>query len=308
MTGLLSSLILAALAVPAPRVSRDAPQDRPALMLDFVATDRSGAPVTDLKPADFEVWIGHFRVPVEHLAYVTSDTEGAPGRLIVLLLDDLTLPQADVPRAKVVARRLVTHMLPGDQMAIVMYSGTSMEPTDDHAKLAKAIDEYNIRANGVARPDIYGEDVLKNVAALSQQLREGRSGRKTIVAIGSGALLDRPIPPPTAGRDFTADWTEAMRDLAFAHANYYVIDPRGVGAMRGAFTGEDGFARATGGRAFLSTNDLESAADTVLHESTNYYVVQVPDPPNSGGKGSLRPLEFKMLRRGVTVRARMAIP
>ena len=308
MAGLLIPLLLVALALPLPRAPQDASPGRPALMLDFVATDRNGAPVTDLKPADFEVWIGHFRTPIERLAYVGTDTDGAPGRLIVLLLDDLTLPQADVPRAKIPARRLITHMLPGDQMAIVMYSGTSMEPTDDHAKLLSAIDAYNIRASGVTRPDIYGEDVLKNVAALSQQLREGRAGRKTIVGIGSGMLLDRPIPPPSAGRDFTSEWTEAMRELAFAHASYYVIDPRGVGATRGAFTGEDGFARATGGRAFLSTNDLELAADTILHESTNYYVVQVPDPPNSGGKGSLRPLEFKMLRRGVTVRARMAIP
>ena len=280
---------------------------RPSLMLDFVAADKNGAPVTDLKPSDLEIWIGHFNVPIEHLAYVSPETEGAPGRLIVMLLDDMTLPQAQIPRAKVVARRLVTRMGPGDEMAIVTLSGAETKSTDDHAILLNAIDRYNVRANAVTRPDIYGEDVLKNVGALAQQVREGRAGRKTIVAIGSGTLLDRPIPPPQAGRDLTPEWTEAMRALAFSHANYYVIDPQGVGSSRG-FTGADGFARATGGRAFLGTNDLEGAADRVLRDSANYYVVQVPDPPNSGGKGSLRQVEVKVKRRGVTVLSRMAIP
>jgi VWFA-related protein len=305
MSGRLIALIALVLALPAGPAGQDA--GTPHLMLDFVAADKNGTPVTDLNPSDLEVWIGHFNVPIQHLAYVTPGTEGVPGRLIVMLLDDMTLPQAQIPRAKIAARRLVNRMGPDDEMAIVTLSGTETKSTDDHAVLLNAIDRYNVRANAVTRPDIYGEDVLKNVGSLAQQVREGRAGRKTIVAIGSGTLLDRPIPPPQAGRDLTPEWTEAMRALAFAHANFYVIDPQGVGSSR-AYTGEDGFARATGGRAFLGTNDLEGAADRVLRDSANYYVVQVPDPPNSGGKGSLRQLEIRVKRRNVLVTARLAIP
>jgi len=35
------------------------------LLVDAVAVDRQGRPVTDLKQEDVEVWIGHFRVPIE---------------------------------------------------------------------------------------------------------------------------------------------------------------------------------------------------------------------------------------------------
>ena len=276
-------------------------------MIDFIATDRQGAPLPDLKPDDIEVWIGHFRVPVQQLAHVSPSMDDVPGRVIVLLLDNVTVRDADLPRARETARRLVTKMGPGDRMSIVGFSGTSMAATDDHARLLEAIDSYAMRTGGVARPDILGEDVLKNVAALSRQIAEAPGGRKTIVAIGSGSLFDRPLPPPTAGRDLAPEWIEAMRALAFAHTNLYVLDPSGLGSGRVTGT-EDGFARATGGRAFINTNDLSGAVDRIMRDTSDYYVVRVSDPPNSGGKGSLRPLDVRVHRPGVTILARMAIP
>jgi hypothetical protein len=71
---------------------------------------------------------------------------------------------------------------------------------------------------------------------------------------------------------------------------------------------EDGFARATGGRAFVNTNDFTGAVDRIVRDTSDYYVVRVPDPPNRGGKGSLRPVDVRVHRPGVTVLARMAIP
>ena len=298
-------LALVFLLLPASPSTRQ--DDRPTLMLDFIVTDRQGATVPDLKRDDLEIWIGHFRVPVQELAHISPALDDVPGRVIVLLLDNVTMRDADLPRARETARRLVTKLGPGDRMSIVGFSGTSMAATDDHARLLQAIDSYMMRTGGVARADILGEDVLKNVAALSQQISEAPGGRKTIVAIGSGSLFDRPLPPPAAGRDLSPEWIEAMRALAVAHANFYVLDPSGLG--RGPVTGtEDGFARATGGRAFVNTNDLSGAVDKIMRDTSDYYVVRVSDPPNSGGKGSLRPLDIRVHRAGVTVLARMAIP
>jgi VWFA-related protein len=275
------------------------------VVIDVVAVDRNGMPVMDLKRDEIEVWIGHFRVPIETFTPVTPATDDKGGRVLVLLLDDVTLPLQRVPLAKEVARRFVSRMLPGDQMAVVTLNGEGMESTSDQARLRKAVDAYEVRLSGVNRIEQLGQHFLKTVASISRQLVEAADQRKTIVAIGSGWLLDRPIPPPQVGQSLLPEWIDAMRIMALANVNLYVIDPAGVGTTR-AGGGDSGFAHETGGFAFLNTNDLTGAADRILRETASYYMVGVGDPP-VGGSG-LRELEVKVLRRGITVRARRAVP
>ncbi len=56
----------------------------------------------------------------------------------------------------------------------------------------------------------------------------------------------------------------------------------------------------------MNTNDLGGAAARILKELGTYYVLSVEDPP-IGRKADLRELEIKVLRRGVTARARRGI-
>jgi len=279
------------------------------LLVDAVAVDRQGRPVTDLKQEDVEVWIGHFRVPIESFSAVTAGSPGSPdrddhgGRLVVLVMDDMTGQLTLIARAKEVARRFVTRLSPGDRMAVVMLNGGAMEATSDSARLLHAIDRYTVGAMGVQTVDNLGVHVLKTVGALAGQMVEGPQQRKAIVIIGNGGLLDRPLPPPQAGRDLLPEWIETMRTLSMANANVYVIDPIGVGLRTDA--GNSGFARETGGVAFLNTNDLNGAADQIMREAGSYYLMTVASPP-VGGRG-LRELELKSRRSGVTLRARRAI-
>jgi len=296
-----TSLVTAAHALQEPASAR--------LLVDAVAVDRQGRQVTDLKPDDVEVWIGHFRVPIESFSAVTPGGPGSPdrddhgGRLVVLVMDDMTGQLTLIARAKEVARRFVTRMSPGDRMAVVMLNGGAMEATSDSARLLHAIDRYTVGAMGVQTVDNLGVHVLKTVSALAGQMVEGPQQRKAIVIIGNGGLLDRPLPPPQAGRDLLPEWIETMRTLSMANANVYVIDPIGVGLRADA--GNSGFARETGGVAFLSTNDLNGAADQIMREAGSYYLMTVASPP-VGGRG-LRELELKSRRSGVTLRARRAI-
>jgi len=276
------------------------------LLIDAVAVDRQGRPVTDLKQEDVEVWIGHFRVPIESFSAVTPgspDRDDRGGRLVVLVMDDMTGQLTLIARAKEVARRFVTRLSPGDRMAVVMLNGGAMEATSDSARLLHAIDRYTVGAMGVQTVDNLGVHVLKTVGALAGQMVEGPQQRKAIVIIGNGGLLDRPLPPPQAGRDLLPEWIETMRTLSMANANVYVIDPIGVGLRTDA--GNSGFARETGGVAFLNTNDLNGAADQIMREAGSYYLMTVASPP-VGGRG-LRELELKSRRNGVTLRARRAI-
>jgi hypothetical protein len=85
-----------------------------------------------------------------------------------------------------------------------------------------------------------------------------------------------------------------------------VVDPAGLGMSR-TFSGSSGFARETGGYTFANTNDVDGAAERIMREAGYYYVIQITDPP-VGRKADLRELDVRVLRRGITVRARRAIP
>jgi VWFA-related protein len=284
------------------------PVERPSgrLLIDAVALDRSGAPVPDLRREELEVWIGGYRVPIDTFAAVTPADAERGDRSIVLLLDDVTLAPAMIPRARDAARRFVNRMSPGDQIAVVTLNGGSAESTGDRARLLKSIDAYNVQLAGVIRVDALGEQVLTTIASLSRQFAEGPARRKTIVAIGAAWLFDTPIPPPTVGRDLRAEWTDAMRAMASANATLYVIDPAGIGMSR-MVGGSSGLARETGGHAFVNTNDVNGAADRIMREAGSYYLIGVADPP-VGRKADLRDLDVRVLRRGVTIRARKAVP
>lgn len=304
MTRLLLPLVLVALVSAPGRPQAPSERGPGKIQIDMVAVDKNGLPVADLEPGEVEVWIGHFRVPIESFTVVTPAANPS-GRLTVLILDDVTLPIQLVGRAQEVARRFVNKMLPNDRMAIVTLDGSTMELTDDRTQLFRTIDRYHPRSTGLIPMDRLGEHVLKTIGMLSRQMVEAGNQRKTIVAIGSGWVFDRPIPPAQVGMDTRKEWIAAMQAMAQANVNLYVIDPAGVSMAR-TDGGGNGFARETGGLAFLATNDLNGAADRILRESANYYMLGVGDPPVGRG-ADLRELDVKVLRRGVTIRARRAI-
>jgi VWFA-related protein len=305
MIRLLLPLVLIALG-PVPAFTQ-APSERGAgrIHIDAVAVDKNGLPVMDLKPAEVEVWIGHFRVPIESFTVVTPDANPS-GRLTVLVLDDVTVPVQLIGRVRDVAKRFVTKMRPEDRMAIVTLDGSSMESTNDSAKLLRMIDGYAARSAGMMPMDRLGEHVLKTLGALSRQMVEAGGQRKTIVAIGSGWLFDRPIPPAAVGMDPRKEWIAALQAMALANVGLYVIDPAGLSMRRTDGGGDSGFARETGGFAFLANNDPAGAADKIMREASNYYLLGVGDPPVGRG-ADLREVDVKVLRRGVTIRARHLI-
>ena len=276
----------------------------PVLDIEVVAVNDRGAPVEDLRPAEFELWINGFQIPIETVTFVNPSQPGRP-RTIVLLLDDVAVNPTMAPRVREAARRFVNRLSPGDRMAVVALDGAAMKSTDDRAVLLRAIENYNVRAFPTRLEDLFAH-VLTTVASLSRQMSELTGGRKAIVAIGAGWLFDTPIQPQSISRDLRPEWVDAMRATAGAHASLYVIDPAGVGT-RPADTGKSGFARETGGHAFMNTNDINGAVDRILRELDTYYVLSVQDPP-VGRKADLREVEVKVLRRGVTARARRGIP
>jgi VWFA-related protein len=274
----------------------------PSLRLDVVAISSAGVPVTDLRPSEFEVWISGYRVPIADVFAPMPER----GRTVVLLLDDAAVGPVLAPRIKEAARFFVKRMSPGDRVAVVSLHGAAMPGTDDRARLMQAIDGYHVRGFPF-RPEDAGAHVLKMIESLARQMAETSEGRKTIVAIGAGWMFDTPMPPPSLG-DLQREWVVAMRSMAATNTSLYVIDPAGVGVVRGAgaYGGASGFARETGGHAFLNTNDTEGVVEQIWAEAGAYYVLAMANPPVQR-TADLREVEVKVLRKGVTVRARRGI-
>jgi VWFA-related protein len=276
------------------------------LLIDAVVVDRAGMPVLDVKPSELELWIVGYRIPIESVTFV-NPTPGVPSdRSIALLLDDINVDPAVMPRARDAARQFVERMMPNDRIAIATLSGAVLEPNADRARLRQRIDAYAPHAWSVDRLDTMGAHVLNTVTAVSRLIGQTTPGRKAIVALGPAGLFDTPIPPPTAGRDLRPEWVNAMRAMASANIALYVIDPAGVGGAR-TTGGESGFARETGGMAFINTNDVTGVADRIMRESGSYYLIELRDPP-MGRQMDLRALDIRVNRPGMSVRARRAVP
>ena len=272
------------------------------LTLDVVAVDRDGAPVVDLKPEEFEVWISGYRVPVDDVAFVTPET--AP-RTVVLLLDNVAVGPELALRVKETARAFVKHLGERDRVSVAPVEGPRTDGTGEPARLLQAIEKYHAQGFPLRIEDA-GEHVLRLLAATSQQMIE-IPGRKAIVAIGAAWLFDTPLPPPGM-RDLRDEWLAAMRSMAVANVSLYVIDPVGLRPVGGfSYGGDVGFASETGGFAFLNTNDLAGAAARIVGESGTYYLLRMANPPVQLS-ADLRKVEVKMLRKNVTVRVRRGIP
>ena len=273
--------------------------------LDVVAVNRQGAPVTDLKPADVEVWLEQYRLPLESMT-VLSNEDPRRRRTIVLLLDDITIPPELVPRARNVASRFIEALEPGDQMTLATLTGGGTGSTGDRAVLRQALGRFGLRANPPLRVDELAAHVLNTYTAISRQVAELPGHRRTIVGIGSGFVFDTPVPPVSVGRNLRGEWTTALRAMAFSNAALYVIDPGGVGTARAA-VGTAGMASETGGFAFMNTNDLDGAVDRIMAEAVSYYILRVADPPFFRS-APLRKVDVRTTRRDVTLRARELIP
>ena len=274
------------------------------LTIDAVVVDDRGAPVVDLEPREFEVWINRYRIPIESVTFVSPHTSADRGSL-VLLLDDMAATPEFAARVRDAARHFVDKLADGERIAIVPLNDDAVELTADRLRLMQAIDAYRVRGFPF-RPEDAGAHVLKTIASIARRLTELPGGRRTIVGIGLSWLFDRPLPPPGISRELRDEWLDAMRATAAAHASLYVVDPSPVGSTPYPDAGDSGFARETGGRAFVNTNDAAAVAERIWREARTYYLLEVADPP-IGRKDMLRELDVRVLRRGVTVRARRAI-
>ena len=270
------------------------------VLVDTIVVDRADRPVHGLRQGDFQVFENGQPMPIESFAEVSADAGDTDGRLIVLLLDDVTVSPTLTVRVKSIARGFVERMGPRDQIGIVKLNGDTGRTTRDRAALLEQIDGY---LPGVGVGGRWAEHTLDAIAELAAQLAEAEHPRKTLVCVGSSYLFNVREPAPTAGF-VRPSWFDALRAAGRHNVSLYVIDPRGLIASPEGFD-SGGLAMETGGLSF-QTNMFDRAVDRVWRDAGNYYLLGYAATPEREGEKTRR-IKVRTTRGGVTIRARRAI-
>lgn len=155
-------------------------------------------------------------------------------------------------------------------------------------------------------------ETLKAVNALASGLARV-PGPKTIVFLSDGFAVER----------VETTLRTVVGQAARAGARIYAIDVRGLGRgsgggveqlavtdEAGGFTGFDALEDApnslavdTGGMMIRNENNIGRALDTIAADTSRYYVLAY-QPANANFDGKFRPIEVRVKRSGVRVRAR----
>jgi len=271
--------------------------------VDAVVLDRNDRPVHGLGQGDFQVFEDGVPKPIESLTEVSADAGDLDGRLVAILLDDLTVDPMLTVRVKSIARGFVDRMGPRDEIGVVMLNGDSARSTRERAALLDKIDEY-LPGVGIGLGGPRGELALDAIADVSAQLADAEHPRKTLVCIGSAFLFNVREPAPSSFGFVRPSWFEALRAAARYNVSVYVIDPQGLTASADAFDA-GGLASETGGISFR-TNMFDRAVDRVWRDAGNYYLLGYAATPERTGEKTRR-IRVSTSRDGLTIQARRAI-
>lgn len=175
------------------------------IVIDTTVVGRDGTPVADLRPEDFTVTIDGRRRPVMSVEFVRLSTSDGPlaagatppagsdaltqpvlaaGRLIVIAVDEHSIPIAAQASAREAVTRIVDRAGPGDQLALVAMPGPlTVGPTSDPAVIRDAIGRIGGRRVDAPRSRF-------NISGSEAAILKGRSSMDVSEIIGRECRMD----------------------------------------------------------------------------------------------------------------------
>jgi VWFA-related protein len=231
---------------------------------------------------------------------VRTNSVPTEGRLIVLVLDDATMPldAAMTATTKRVATRVVESMGPDDLAAVIftLDNRNSHDFTADRGRLLRAIDTfkagfaYTPELKEFGEPVAFEDDALFQVYSIdtlrrvAESLRDIPLRKKTLVYVSVGVPVDleeASSPATMSSGDLSAflkgagtvhatlmhgdligGMREAFGQAASANVNIYAVDPSGLGGMEGFLQSRRMDMRLASQRARLHTDFLRSVSET----------------------------------------------
>ena len=304
------------------------------VIVDFLAVDENGRPVTDLTTNEVVVRVGGQAVDVQSLRFMRSASDflsrathqefqpfGSSEaedfeRKFLLAIDEESLPQGSEQSTREAIGAFVGKLGARDQVALVIvpHGGVRVRFTTDHGQVARAVGRLSGRA--------IGSEAATDAACRTQNvLRELNSmfsaaanpfGPITRVLF-SGSLYDGGTAVQAAFGTFMAcnvqmnDFRQLGLGAAKSRSYVYIIQPETFGDLQWSSSPRSGLeqlAGVTGGRILqLSGRDLE-VLDRVRLETSAVYVALVGVAHRLG---SLQALSVKTSRSGVSIVARPQI-
>lgn len=272
---------------------QEAPQQPPrfktgidVIQLDVTVLDKNRRLVRGLTAADFTILEDGKPQPIVGFSeIVIPDPEAPPaawmrdvapdvrtndvpteGRLIVIVLDDATVPfdPTMIANAKSIGRKVVDAMGPGDLAAVVftLNNRHSQDFTADRGRLVKAIDRFapnfsytvaeRLPGAGMkpqqvlfADDSLYRQYSIETVRRAAEYLRAIPQRRKTLIYVSVGIPVDMEMASQPARMglegvrasdtlaqvDLIRDMADAFGQALSANVNIYGVDPGGLGGM-----------------------------------------------------------------------------
>jgi VWFA-related protein len=293
------------------RDPRSVGEAAPIWVVDALALDAAGRPVTDLAPGDFEVTLGgktrkitaftrfdtvlHSARSAQGLEPALALTPEENRRIFVVVVDDVGLSPEGIVAVRATLRDLAGSVTAsGGRLAILRAGGGNgvlRQLSGDSRILTNAIDE--IRYLGRAdSPASAGRATWQALTFALDGLAE-TAGRKVVAVLTENPCA--PAPPGAVGSD-------VHHAAHAAGAAVYTLRPGGTAIGEPAATCPlASLAHDTGG---LFGGELR----TVLEQEQIYYAIgiaqdeDVIDP--TGRWSAAKPAEVKALRSGITLRPR----
>ena len=237
--------------------------------------------VRGLKRQDFEVFEDGVRQP---LGSVIS--EEAP--LDLVLAVDISGSMEDaLPDVKEAVRTLLSRLRPGDAATILGFNDNTFLVTERETDAAA-------RERAVALLTSWGGTSLYDATVRALELVSREWGRKGVVIFSDGDDQNS-----LTGRD------TALARVQASDAMVYTVGFGAGGTVPQLRASLEGYARATGGRAFFprSRADLDRAFDEVVTELANQYVLSY-SPLRSNDDGTWRSIDVQVRKGKYEVRAR----
>ena len=318
------------------------------VQLDVTALDRQRQPVRNLTKEDFTILENGRAQPIVAFAeHAIADTrllvhspasgidsdvasnELPNGRLVVLILDDATLPfdPLILKNAKQIAKDVIERLGPADLAAVLFTrdNRASQNFTSDRNRLLVAAQNLSTgfvlpgRSWKPTAPEwhMYYRAALRTLRDVADHLASLRDRRKLIVYVSTGIPLNQGWEDDSHPKDI---FLKALR----ANVNIYPIDPGGFVGFESYLLRKSQMPQAaahiqqestryrdflltlannTGGRAVVNTSEFAAGIDQIFQETSSYYLIgYVPTKPLA--EGGYRRIEVRVKRRDVTVLAR----
>ena len=309
--------------------------------IDFSAVDADGSPVADLQASEVEIRVADRVRTIRNLRRVVAGTgpatrvpapygtndDVAAGRLFAIVIDQESFDAGSEQLFRGAVDGLLSHLTAADRamVAALPFGGVMTPYTSDIARIRLAVGR--IAGQGSRRES--GSDLacrtrrfLESIDGLLRS-RAAPPAPQTVVIFTAGMAAPRrdAVPGEIPGMcELQVDlYKQVAAAAAQARANFYIFAPADVGiaaslprpAPRGVgdigsdnpLEGIEHLAGVTRGTRMALDASGTASLLRVAKESAVYYVAEL-EPTKGETYGRSRPLNVRVTRRGITVRAR----